>query len=91
LQRALDQAGVPADGRNVTFHVATPEPSLRSDPGTSPVPNTSAGGLTGEGSHDASRQHPQSARRQHDPVGNDGEFTSIAASGWMRAGLDITA
>ncbi len=38
LQRALDQAGVPPDGRSVTFHVATPEVGCaqRSDP---PAPN----------------------------------------------------
>ena len=92
LQRALDQAGVPVEGRNVTFHVATPEPASRSDSGTAPVPNTTAGGLTGDGSHGAARQHTQSGRRQHDATDDGGaEFTPIQASGWMRAGLDITA
>jgi flagellar hook-length control protein FliK len=92
LQRTLDQAGVPVEGRNVTFHVATPEPASRSDTGTAPVPNTTAGGLTGDGSHGTARQHTQSGRRQHDATDDGGaEFTPIQASGWMRAGLDITA
>jgi flagellar hook-length control protein FliK len=92
LQRALDQAGVPVEGRNVTFHVATPEASSRSDSGTAPVPNTAAGGLTGDGSHGAARQHTRSGRRPHDTTDDGGaEFTPIAASRWMRAGLDITA
>ena len=34
LQRALDQAGVPAEGRSVTFHVASPEPAPRSERAT---------------------------------------------------------
>ncbi len=38
LQRALDQAGVPADGRTVTFHIAASGPSMRTDAGTTPVP-----------------------------------------------------
>jgi hypothetical protein len=92
LQRALDQAGVPAEGRNVTFHVAAPEPPLRTDTGTAPVPNTNAGGLTGDGSHGAARQHTRSGRRPHDTADDDGaQFTPITASRWMRAGLDITA
>ena len=37
LQRALDQAGVPPDGRSVTFHIATAEPGARSDAGQLPA------------------------------------------------------
>jgi Flagellar hook-length control protein FliK len=92
LQRALDQAGVPAEGRNVTFHVATPEPSPRNDSGTAPVPNTIAGGFAGDGSHGTARQHTRSGRRHHDATDDGGgEFTPINPSSWMRAGLDITA
>ena len=29
LQHALDQAGVPPEGRSVTFHIASPEPASR--------------------------------------------------------------
>jgi flagellar hook-length control protein FliK len=92
LQRALDQAGVPADGRTVTFHIAASGPSMRTDPGTMPVPGTAAGGLTGDGSQGAARQHGQSARPGRDTTDEDeAEFTPIAARGWLRAGLDITA
>lgn len=92
LQRALDQAGVPTDGRTVTFHVAAPETSAHTDAGTAPVPGTGAGGLTGDGSHGAARQHGRPANRQHDTTDDDGaEFTPTAAMGWLRAGLDITA
>ncbi len=41
LQRALDQAGVPAEGRSVTFHVATPAPAARTDTATAPQPTGS--------------------------------------------------
>ena len=34
LQHALDQAGVPPEGRSVTFHVASPEPAPRSERAT---------------------------------------------------------
>jgi hypothetical protein len=92
LQRALDQAGVPAEGRNVTFHIAAPEPSPHSDPGTMPVPGTAAGGLAGDGSQGAARQHGRHADRRPGAADEDGaEFTPVAASGWLRAGLDITA
>jgi hypothetical protein len=92
LQRALDQAGVPADGRNVTFHIAQPEAPLRNDPGTAPVANTASGAPTGDSSQGTAHQRPKSARQGHDTADDGGaEFTSIAASRWMRAGLDITA
>jgi hypothetical protein len=92
LQRALDQAGVPAEGRNVTFHVAAPEPSGRGEPGTPSVAGTATGGLAGDGSHGTARQHGRSTGRQRGTADDDGtEFTPIAASGWLRAGLDITA
>ena len=65
LQRALDQAGVPAEGRSVTFHVASPEPTARrASRRPRPAPGVAAGGLSGDGSHGASRQGGQSARQQ---------------------------
>jgi chemotaxis protein MotD len=92
LQRALDQAGVPTDGRTVTFHIAAPAPSPRTDPGTTPVAGTDAGGLTGDGSHGAARQHGRPANQRHDTIDDDGaDFTPTAARGWLRTGLDITA
>jgi hypothetical protein len=92
LQRTLDQAGVPTDGRTVTFHVAAPAPSERTETGTTPVPGTAAGGLAGDLSHGAARQNGQPARQRRDTTDEDGaDFAPIAAGGWLRAGLDITA
>ena len=92
LQRTLDQAGVPADGRTVTFHVADPAPSVRTDAGTAPVAGTDAGGLTGDLSHGAARHHGRPANQSHGTSDDEGaEFTSSAVRGWLRAGLDITA
>jgi hypothetical protein len=92
LQHALDLAGVPAEGRSVTFHVASPEPSRNSEPATAPAPGVAAGGLSGDGSHGAPRQGGQSGRQQTSAQdGRETEFTPIGLSGWLRGGLDITA
>jgi flagellar hook-length control protein FliK len=92
LQRALDLAGVPAEGRSVTFHVALPEPTPRSEPATAPAPGVAAGGLSGDGWHGAPRNGGQPGR-QHAGAsdGPDPGFTPIALPGWVRGGLDITA
>lgn len=93
LQRALDQAGVPAEGRSVTFHVASPEPSPRSEPVTAPAPSVASGGLSGDGAHGAPRQSGQQPTRQQAEAedSGDAEFAPLAAPDWIRAGLDITA
>ena len=97
LQRALDLAGVPADGRTLTFHVATPEPAQRAD--SSPI-STSSGaastGSAGEFSHGAARQGDSGGgNATQQAISNDdgGETDSapIAMMSWLRAGLDITA
>ena len=93
LQHALDLAGVPAEGRSITFHIASPEPALRnSEPATAPASGVAAGGLNNDGSHGAPRQGGQSARQQS-PAQDSGEteFTPIGLTGWLRGGLDITA
>ncbi|HET7884276.1 MAG TPA: flagellar hook-length control protein FliK, partial [Acetobacteraceae bacterium] len=92
LQRALDQAGVPAEGRSVTFHVATQEAAQRSEPATAPAPGVAAGGPSSDGSHGAPR-HGGQPRRQDattadlDPI----DLAAVAPSGWVRGGIDITA
>jgi flagellar hook-length control protein FliK len=92
LQRALDQAGVPAEGRSVTFHVASPEPTARSEPATAPAPGVAAGGLSGDGWHGAPRNGGQPERQQAGAAeAPDPGFTPIVLPGWVRAGLDITA
>jgi hypothetical protein len=93
LQRALDQAGVPAEGRSVTFHVATPEPSTRSDTATAPLPTGSASSMGGDLSHGASRQSGRPMQSDTAATEDSEEIEAIpsAPANWLRAGLDITA
>jgi flagellar hook-length control protein FliK len=91
LQRALDQAGVPPDGRSVTFHIATAEPGARSDAGQSASTGLIPAG-SGDGSYGASRQGGGPAHRK--PADTDDmetDLSPVALPGWARAGLDITA
>jgi flagellar hook-length control protein FliK len=91
LQRALDQAGVPPDGRSVTFHVATPEPGPRADGAQAPGPGAGSAG-TGDASYGASRQGGSPARGEFaDADDTEADFARVALPGWVRAGLDITA
>jgi flagellar hook-length control protein FliK len=88
LQLALDQAGVPPDGRGVTFHVATAEPAPRSD--GAPAFGTGAG--SGGGSHSTSQQGGSPSRHTFaDTDDTETDFARVAPPGWVRAGLDITA
>jgi hypothetical protein len=92
LQRALDQAGVPAEGRSVTFHLAAQEAAQRSEPATAPAAGVAAGGPSDDGSHGAPRNGGQPRRQTTgtpdlDPV----ELAAVAPSGWVRGGIDITA
>jgi len=92
LQRALDQAGVPAEGRSITFHVTSPEPGQRSEPTTAAAPGLAAGEPSGDGSRGTPRNGGQPDRQDPGmPDGSDTEFTSITLPGWLRGGLDITA
>lgn len=88
LQRALDQAGVPADGRSLTLHVTTPEPgatagSVHSSPGASADLGQSHG--NGSGGRFASQGI---AAGRSDP---DQDDSAMPLPRWLRAGLDITA
>jgi flagellar hook-length control protein FliK len=93
LQRALDQAGVPVEGRSVTFHIATPAPAARTDTAAAPLPTGSTSSMGGDMSHGASRDSGR--RTQPDAVSaNDSdqvEAIQAAEPTWLRAGLDITA
>lgn len=88
LQRALDAAGLPQDGRTVTVTLATPEP------GTSGGSSASAGG---DGSSGANPGGGGFGGQPGDRPGQRASRTipiaSIAhpSSGWLRAGIDITA
>ena len=96
LQHALDQAGVPATGRSVTFHIAVLEPAARAE---TPMPAPPAGGASpgmgGDFPHGASR-HDGRSEQPSDFVAHGGgsdapDVSSIAPATWLRGGLDITA
>jgi hypothetical protein len=96
LQRALDQAGVPVEGRSVTFHIASPEPAPRSDASPTPLPMTApgvaAGGPNGNGWHGAQRNGGQPDRHQSGMPDTSGtEFTPVTSQGRARGGLNIIA
>lgn len=100
LRRALDQAGIPPEGRNVVFQVATPDPQPRND---APLPDhrqnnsgqstTGDGGALGEG-YGGGGDGGGSGRSRPDGADGDGplyRFTPSAAQRRLRDGLDITA
>jgi len=90
LQRTLDQAGVPQDGRSVTFHLAPPETNARPDAAPTFAPGAGTAGQTGAGWHGPSRQG--GGPRHPDPaIADDTDFTPAPPPTWLRAGLDITA
>jgi flagellar hook-length control protein FliK len=87
LQQALDQAGVPAEGRQLTFHAATPSSDGSAQPSRSDI------GSGGSGQGQAG-QHGPGGRRGQGGAGGEAVLDGIAmpiASGWLRAGIDITA
>ena len=88
LQRALDQAGVPADGRGLTLHVeapdsATPSGNPHSSTAIGADPGQSGGNGAGTGSGGQGRPGDATEQDQDDP--------STPLPRWLRAGLDITA
>jgi flagellar hook-length control protein FliK len=88
LQRALDQAGVPADGRALIMHVAPPDappPSGTSHSLAAASADPGQGGGHGAGTRSGGQGRPGNAA---DP---DRDDTSIPLPRWLRAGLDITA
>jgi flagellar hook-length control protein FliK len=92
LQRALDQAGVPPDGRSVTIHIAAAEPGSRLEATSTPLPGAAAPSLTGDSSHGANRQGSGSPRHDSgNPDDHDSDPVQIALPAWLRGGLDITA
>jgi flagellar hook-length control protein FliK len=92
LQRALDQAGIPPDGRSVTFHIATPEAGPRYDGGQAPSGIGTGSPGTGDASHGASHQGGRPARGAFaDTDDTKASFAHAAPKNWVRAGLDITA
>jgi hypothetical protein len=100
LSRALDQAGVPAEGRSVTFHLAnavpgTPADLSRNTP--SPAPPAPQSAVTG--GSDAGNGSDRGAQRDgyvfapwhRADDSNELEDASPRAVRWLRTGIDITA
>ncbi len=90
LHHALDQAGVPAEGRSITFHLA---PSTASPDAIS----AGIGAGTGGSGSDRTPQHALSAPQpRRSPAAQDDSATDLnspiqAAPRRQRAGIDITA
>ncbi len=90
LQRALDQAGVPSEGRSVAFHLATPEPSAR--PETSVfTPPSGAASYAGDDRRGPPREPMQPQRQQNESEAAPDQPGPVSPPIWLRAGLDITA
>jgi hypothetical protein len=88
LQRALDQAGVPADGRSLILHVAAPEST--GSPGSvhlGAAASADPGQNGGNGAGGRSGGQGQSG----DAADQDQDDTATPLPRWLRAGLDITA
>ncbi len=94
LHRALDLAGIAAEGRQLTFHSAVPPAE---GTGASPTGQSSFGAAFGAGG-DTGGFGPGGFGRNRSPPGWDGDGgvladDSIVPAGlrWMRVGIDITA
>ncbi|HVC59543.1 MAG TPA: flagellar hook-length control protein FliK [Acetobacteraceae bacterium] len=88
LQRALDQAGVPADGRSLSLHVAPPESGVSpgsASSGAAAGSDPGQGGGNGGGTRSGGQGQPGGAA---EPEPDD---PSAPLTRWLRAGLDITA
>ena len=87
LQQTLDQAGVPSNGRSVSFQTAAPEQIGAS----AARPDSMALGADGAGrgqSGGAWRESDDLRRESGDGHGAEPERTQVR---WFRSGLDITA
>jgi flagellar hook-length control protein FliK len=87
LDQALDQAGIPSSGRNVSFLLA---PAEQLGAAASRPDSMSAGsGDTGQGQSQGAWRESSDSR--HDPGSGPGPDQQQARARWFRAGLDITA
>ncbi|MGA8193111.1 MAG: flagellar hook-length control protein FliK [Acetobacteraceae bacterium] len=92
LQRALDQAGVPPDGRSVAFHIATAEAGTRYEVGSAPGATGTGSSGAGDASSGAFHQGGRPARDGFaDADDTNADFALPVPPEWVRAGLDITA
>lgn len=91
LQHALDQAGIPAEGRAVTFHVASADPSAGSNQ-YAPSPDTGGSGMQADSgsSHREQRSARPSKNAENEPLAPIPSAASFSVR-QVRLGLDITA
>jgi len=89
LQHALDQAGVPADGRSLTLHLATPQ-TVAPSPGSHGGMAANAGSGQGNGGN-GSAARPDGQANPDDPADAASDDPALPGQRWLRAGLDITA
>jgi Flagellar hook-length control protein FliK len=90
LQRALDQAGVPSEGRSVAFHLAAPAPSARPETQIFATPS-GAPAYAGDDRRGPPREPLQQPQRQAGEPEADQSDAVLPPPIWLRAGLDITA
>jgi flagellar hook-length control protein FliK len=81
LQHTLDQAGVPAEGRTISFHLAGQDADSLSRQG---------GGFGHAATYDQTPRYGTRARNTTDSDG-DTSLSSPTPMRWQRVGLDITA
>ncbi len=95
LQRTLDQAGIPADGRTLTFHLAPQDAAPASAPSVIGGGSALAGagtGSDGAGGRGFGEPGNGGARtRGGAPWMDEDGAASGQAARWMTAALDITA
>jgi hypothetical protein len=106
LQRALDLAGVPAEGRSLSFHLAAPQlaatpPDAGADPSRTALPPATPGPSTGLpggswGGSGGGQRGPQRDGFASGPQRLAGSGAEPAdapphTARWLRAGVDITA
>jgi len=94
LDRALDKAGLPAEARHVTFHLATPDPRPP-DPApltaaAMPLPQPGAGGQPGQHGQDPPGHAPRRERGAASAAEHSAAVPA-AATPAARGGIDITA
>jgi flagellar hook-length control protein FliK len=87
LQRALDQAGVPADGRSITIHIAVTDAATSA---ASAAGSTGSAGL-GQQANDSGTNRQSTQGRPGGAPDQAPDDRPAPLVRWLRAGLDITA
>jgi flagellar hook-length control protein FliK len=87
LDQALDQAGIPSAGRNVSFSLAPTEQIGAT--AVRPDGMTAGSGDSGQGQSGGAWRESSDSRRE--PGNDPGSDQQQARARWFRAGLDITA